>query len=269
MARGVLALSGRHPGPRGRPRAGRRARQDPPRDCAAARWRRSARSPSAATTAASTPRRCSSCSPAPTSSAPATSPSSSRIWPNVERALAWIDDYGDPDGDGFVEYARRSPNGLIHQGWKDSDDSVFHADGELAEGPIALCEVQGYVYAARRAAARLARLLGHDAPGRRAASARPRRCGSASSGRSGARSSAPTPWPWTAPSGPAACGPPTPASASSPASPAPSGPGGWPSTLLSRDVLLRLGRAHPGSRPRPATTRCRTTTARSGRTTTP
>lgn len=81
------------------------------------------------------------------------------LWPHVERALAWIDDYGDADGDGFVEYSRHSANGLVHQGWKDSDDSVFHADGTLAQGPIALCEVQGYVYAAKQAAARLARLL--------------------------------------------------------------------------------------------------------------
>ncbi|MFL6195965.1 MAG: glycogen debranching N-terminal domain-containing protein [Thermoanaerobaculia bacterium] len=82
------------------------------------------------------------------------------IWPNVERALAWIDQYGDLDGDGFVEYSRRSSNGLTSQGWKDSVDSVFHRDGTLAEGPIALCEVQGYVYAARNAAAVLARALG-------------------------------------------------------------------------------------------------------------
>ncbi len=83
------------------------------------------------------------------------------IWPNVERALAWIDDYGDLDGDGFVEYSRRSSNGLTAQGWKDSVDSVFHRDGTLAEGPIALSEVQGYVYAARRQAAELARMLGN------------------------------------------------------------------------------------------------------------
>jgi glycogen debranching enzyme len=83
------------------------------------------------------------------------------IWPNVERALRWIDDWGDMDGDGFVEYSRRSPTGLTSQGWKDSADSVFHRDGTLAEGPIALCEVQGYVYAARKAAAGLARTLGH------------------------------------------------------------------------------------------------------------
>jgi glycogen debranching enzyme len=83
------------------------------------------------------------------------------IWPNVERALAWIDRHGDLDGDGFVEYARRSPTGLAAQGWKDSFDSISHQDGELARGPVALCEVQGYVYAARRSAAELARVLGH------------------------------------------------------------------------------------------------------------
>jgi glycogen debranching enzyme len=84
------------------------------------------------------------------------------IWPNIERALAWIDRHGDADGDGFVEYSRRSRQGLVNQGWKDSHDSVFHEDGSIAEGPIALCEVQGYVYAAKAAAARLAGLLGED-----------------------------------------------------------------------------------------------------------
>jgi len=83
-----------------------------------------------------------------------------RIWPNLERALQWIDKYGDIDGDGFVEYSRHSANGLVQQGWKDSHDSVFHSDGSLAEPPIALCEVQGYVYAAKRGAARLASALG-------------------------------------------------------------------------------------------------------------
>ncbi|MGQ0811771.1 MAG: amylo-alpha-1,6-glucosidase [Nitrospiraceae bacterium] len=83
------------------------------------------------------------------------------IWPHVELALDWIDRYGDQDGDGFVEYARHSPKGLAHQGWKDSHDAVFHADGAPAEGPIALCEVQGYVYAAKRSVAALAALLGH------------------------------------------------------------------------------------------------------------
>jgi glycogen debranching enzyme len=83
------------------------------------------------------------------------------IWPNVEAALGWIDTDGDRDGDGFVEYARSTPQGLVNQGWKDSHDAIFHADGTLAEGPIALCEVQGYVYAARRAAAAIAGALGH------------------------------------------------------------------------------------------------------------
>jgi len=83
-----------------------------------------------------------------------------RLWPHIERALQWIDDFGDVDGDGFVEYARQSSKGLVQQGWKDSSDSVFHADGTLADPPIALCEVQGYVYAAKVAAARLSRALG-------------------------------------------------------------------------------------------------------------
>jgi glycogen debranching enzyme len=66
--------------------------------------------------------------------------------PHLEAALTWIDEHGDADGDGFVEYARRSPDGLQNQGWKDSHDSIVHGDGTQARGPIALCEVQGYVY---------------------------------------------------------------------------------------------------------------------------
>jgi glycogen debranching enzyme len=84
------------------------------------------------------------------------------IWPNIEAALAWVERFGDLDGDGLVEYTRRSADGLVHQGWKDSDDAVFHADGSLARGPIAMSEVQGYVYAAWRAAAHLAAVR-HDA----------------------------------------------------------------------------------------------------------
>jgi glycogen debranching enzyme len=82
------------------------------------------------------------------------------LWPNIQRALYWIDHYGDPDGTGFVTYARQSANGLVNQGWKDSQDAVFHADGTAAQAPIALCEVQAYVYRAKRAAAELARLVG-------------------------------------------------------------------------------------------------------------
>jgi len=84
------------------------------------------------------------------------------LWPHVERALAWIDGPGDPDGDGFVEYHRRNDEGLVNQGWKDSHDSIFHADGSLAQGPIALCEVQGYVYAAKKHAAWMARCMKLD-----------------------------------------------------------------------------------------------------------
>ena len=82
------------------------------------------------------------------------------IWSNIELALQWMEVYGDVDHDGFVEYARHSPKGLVQQGWKDSADSVFHSDGVLADAPIAICEVQGYVFAARRMAAQLALALG-------------------------------------------------------------------------------------------------------------
>ena len=83
-----------------------------------------------------------------------------KIWPNVERALEWIDKFGDRDGDGFVEYYRGAESGLGNQGWKDSNDSISHADGTLAPGSIALCEVQGYVYAAKHTAAEIAAALG-------------------------------------------------------------------------------------------------------------
>lgn len=76
-----------------------------------------------------------------------------RIWPDIKWALAWLNDYGD--GDGFVEYSRHSSNGIIQQGWKDSDDTVFHQDGNLGQGPIAICEVQGYAYKAKKVGAEL------------------------------------------------------------------------------------------------------------------
>ena len=84
------------------------------------------------------------------------------LWPNIQAALTWMDKFGDQDGDGFVEYAAHGKRGLVQQGWKDSNDSVFHADGSIAEPPIALCEVQGYVYAARLAAARLSLVMGDE-----------------------------------------------------------------------------------------------------------
>jgi glycogen debranching enzyme len=85
-----------------------------------------------------------------------------QIWPNIRAALDWIDKYGDMDGDDFVEYAAHGDRGLVQQGWKDSNDSVFYANGAIAEPPIALCEVQGYVYAAKLAAARLSSVLGDE-----------------------------------------------------------------------------------------------------------
>lgn len=91
----------------------------------------------------------------------------SELWPHIEAALAWIDKYGDRDGDGFVEYSRVGETGLINQGWKDSTDAVFHADGTNADGPIALCEVQGYVYAAKVHAAKMAAAVDFPARARK------------------------------------------------------------------------------------------------------
>ena len=86
-----------------------------------------------------------------------------RVWPHVRAALDWMTRFGDADGDGFIEYARKGATGLLQQGWKDSNDSIFHADGSLAEPPIAVCEVQAYAYGAWRGAARLAEARGDRA----------------------------------------------------------------------------------------------------------
>ncbi len=82
------------------------------------------------------------------------------LWPNIEAALGWIDTFGDADRDGFVEYRALPGKGLANQGWKDSQDSISHADGSLATGAIALVEVQAYVYAAKREIARVCQALG-------------------------------------------------------------------------------------------------------------
>lgn len=82
------------------------------------------------------------------------------LWPAIEAALRWIDGPGDPDQDGFVTYQRATEQGLQNQGWKDSYDAIFHADGKLAEGNIALAEVQGYVFAGKQLASRCASRLG-------------------------------------------------------------------------------------------------------------
>ncbi len=95
------------------------------------------------------------------------------LWPAIEKALGWMMEFGDADGDGFIEYARQRDTGLANQGWKDSHDSISHADGRLADGPIALVEVQAYAYGAWLAAARIGAAL--NAPSAAACAARARR----------------------------------------------------------------------------------------------
>jgi glycogen debranching enzyme len=86
-----------------------------------------------------------------------------QLWPHIEQALGWVDANASTSPSGFVSYAATNASGLVQQGWKDSTTSVFDHDGRLVDPPIALCEVQGYVYAARRAAATIARALGNEA----------------------------------------------------------------------------------------------------------
>lgn len=85
------------------------------------------------------------------------------LWPSLIAAMAWVDGDGDSDGDGFLDYRASKTGGLTNQAWKDSSDSIFHADGSLAQGAIAVVEVQGYVYAARRAMAELSQRRGDTA----------------------------------------------------------------------------------------------------------
>jgi glycogen debranching enzyme len=82
------------------------------------------------------------------------------LWPNLVAAIDWLDAFGDSNGDGLIDYARGETTGLANQGWKDSLDSIFHADGRLAVGPVALVEVQGYAFAAWRAMAAMGERLG-------------------------------------------------------------------------------------------------------------
>jgi glycogen debranching enzyme len=85
------------------------------------------------------------------------------LWPHAERALAWMAEYGDRDRDGFLEYRRETEEGLQNQCWKDSFDSIFHADGRIPEGPIATAEIQGYAFAAYEMSALCAARLGRAA----------------------------------------------------------------------------------------------------------
>ncbi len=84
-----------------------------------------------------------------------------RLWPSLMAAMEWIEGDGDSDGDGFLDYTAGSSKGLINQGWKDSNDSIFHADGALARGAVAVVEIQGYVFAACCAMARLCERRGN------------------------------------------------------------------------------------------------------------
>jgi glycogen debranching enzyme len=84
------------------------------------------------------------------------------LWPNLIAAIGWMKDYGDIQKNGLISYQRGADTGLSNQGWKDSEDSIFHADGRFPQGPIALLEVQGYAYAAWQAMADLAKTLGDD-----------------------------------------------------------------------------------------------------------
>ncbi len=91
-----------------------------------------------------------------------------RLWPHAQAAARWMGVYGDRDGDGFIEYQRRAETGLGNQGWKDSWDAISHHDGSYAQGAIALCEAQGYAYAAYLAMADLSRRMGQPAKESRA-----------------------------------------------------------------------------------------------------
>lgn len=82
------------------------------------------------------------------------------LWPALEAAISWIETYADSNGDGFLDYPNDSPTGLANQAWKDSSDSIFHADGSFPKGPIAVVEVQGYAFAALRDMAAMARARG-------------------------------------------------------------------------------------------------------------
>ena len=134
------------------------------------------------------------------------------LWPNIQAALAWIDKYGDRDGDGFVEYyrdERKRPGQPGLEGF--SQDSIMHADGRLATGPIALCEVQAYVYAAKRGASRqMARIAGRASGGVRCLPTPRKSCASNSKPNSGSRRWASMPSRWMATRSPAGCEPPMP-----------------------------------------------------------
>ena len=163
------------------------------------------------------------------------------IWPNILAALEWMDRYGDADGDGFVEYRRRLDSGLVNQGWKDSGDAVFHDDGRLADAPIALCEVQGYVYLARTLAARMAEARGEGALASRLSGTGAGAARAIRSDSSGTMSWACTCSRSTATRSHAACAPRTPDRCCSPASSRADRAAIMATTLASADFLTGWG----------------------------
>ena len=163
------------------------------------------------------------------------------LWPNIEAALDWIDKYGDHDGDGFVEYYRVSENGLTNQGWKDSQDSIMHADGTLATGPIALCEVQGYVYRRQAGRGEAGRDAGLSLPAPTSWPRRRKSCASRSRRNSGSRSWAPMPSRWMATSSPAGWSAPMPARCWSAAWPRRNGRRQLAATLMTPEMFSGWG----------------------------
>jgi glycogen debranching enzyme len=168
--------------------------------------------------------------------------------PNARAALAWTEDGGDLDGDGYVEYFRRNPiNGLVNQCWKDSGESIQFADGTLASGPIATCEIQGYVFDARRRGARLAREVWGDHASPIDSTRLPERCRSSSTRTTGCPSAVPTRSHSTATSARSTASPRTSVSCSGRASSVCTRPPRPPSAC-STAALLGLGRPHPRAR---------------------
>ena len=250
--------------------SGCRARQDSARD---PRWRNGAslaKCRSAATTAPSTRRRCLSClRRAVTSSGPATTRFIAELWPNIEASAS------DGASSTAIATATASSNtfrkirkGLPTRAGRTASTSIFHADGTIAEAPIALCEVQGYVYAAKQAGARLAAVLGRNALGEASRRTGGSAAGAASTTRSGARKSAPMRWRSTATSGRAACERQRRSRAVHRASPPPDRAERVAATADRASRRSRAGASAPSQPARRATIRCPTTTARSGRTTT-
>lgn len=164
--------------------------------------------------------------------------------PALDAAMAWIRQAESREKDGFLRYSRAAQGGLRNQGWKDSDDAVHHADGRLAEGSIALCEVQAYSYGARLAMAAIQRQWGNRAEADQllAEAAKLRR---RFERRFGARRLEPMPWPSMGRVNPAACVHPMRATASGRASPARKQPVRLPVNSWG-PVFQRLGHSHPG-----------------------